>query len=151
MWLPLLATALLVTSSQAPVTQTPPAPPEKAAPAAAAPVSAGSARDEKLPASESQAKAALDKTPRHGEYVDVKNPAGGPAIRTWVEYPERRDKAGVVLVHEIFGLSDWVRAVADREWQERHGRLLLGRGAELRLRGQPAGPRRCRRLLWHSA
>jgi len=40
-------------------------------------------------------------------------PSGG-AIRTWVSYPERSDKAGVVLViHEIFGLSDWVRGVAD--------------------------------------
>jgi carboxymethylenebutenolidase len=58
---------------------------------------------------------ALDKSPRHGEYVDVKNPAGGPAIRTWVMYPERKEKAGVVLViHEIFGLSDWARAVADQ-------------------------------------
>jgi carboxymethylenebutenolidase len=36
-------------------------------------------------------------------------------LRTWVVYPERKDKAGVVLVvHEIFGLSDWIRGVADR-------------------------------------
>ena len=110
MWLPLIATALLLSPQT-------PAPQEKAAPPATTPqtIAAPKPRDEKLPASEAQAKAALDKSPRHGEYVDVKNPAGGPAIRTWVQYPERKDKAGVVLViHEIFGLSDWARAVADQ-------------------------------------
>jgi carboxymethylenebutenolidase len=46
--------------------------------------------------------------------VDVKNPAGGAPIRTFVVYPERKDKAGVVIViHEIYGLSDWIRSVAD--------------------------------------
>ena len=71
------------------------------------------ARDQHLPPSEQTAKDALDHSPRHGEYVDVTVPSGG-AIRTWVSYPERPDKAGVVLViHEIFGLSDWVRGVAD--------------------------------------
>ena len=68
-----------------------------------------------LPAGEEGAKARLEKSPRHGEYVDVKNPAGGVPIRTWVVYPERKDKAGVViLIHEIFGLSDWLRGVADQ-------------------------------------
>jgi len=68
-----------------------------------------------LPPSESTAKAALEKSPRHGEYVDVKQPGGGPAIRTWISYPERKDKAGVVIViQEVFGLSDWLRGVADQ-------------------------------------
>lgn len=67
-----------------------------------------------LPPAEEGAKAALEQSPRHGEYVDIPYP-GHPPLRTWVVYPERRDKAGVVLVvHEIFGLSDWIRAVADR-------------------------------------
>ena len=68
-----------------------------------------------IPPAEEQAKAALEKSPRHGEWIDVKVPAGGAPIRTWVVYPERKEKAGVVLViHEIFGLSDWIRAVADQ-------------------------------------
>ena len=68
-----------------------------------------------LPASEQTAKERLEKSPRHGEYVDVKLPSGGAPIRTWVVYPERRTKAGVVIViHEIYGLSDWIRAVADQ-------------------------------------
>lgn len=67
-----------------------------------------------LPPSELTAKAALDSSPRHGELVDVPL-AGGIPLRTWIVYPERKDKAGVVLiVHEIFGLSDWIRGVADQ-------------------------------------
>lgn len=77
--------------------------------AAAAP-----ARDPNLPADETTAREALDHSPRHGEFLDVPGPGGTP-IRTWVVYPERADKAPVVLiVHEIFGLSDWIRAVADQ-------------------------------------
>jgi carboxymethylenebutenolidase len=68
-----------------------------------------------IPPAEEQAKAALEKSPRHGEYADVKVPGSPQAIRTWVVYPERKDKAPVVLViHEIFGLSDWIRSVADQ-------------------------------------
>ncbi len=84
------------------------------APAPAVAPAPAPARDESLPPSESQAKAALEKSPRHGEFVDVKMPSGAP-VKTWVVYPERKDRAGVVLViHEIFGLSDWIRAVADQ-------------------------------------
>jgi carboxymethylenebutenolidase len=122
MWNLILASALLITLGITPA-QSQPAPQAAPAdhqhhetPAAAAPGSAAAApRDEKLPASETQAKAALDKSPRHGEYVDIKLPGGGTPIRTWVVYPERKDKAPVViLIHEIYGLSDWIRAVADQ-------------------------------------
>jgi carboxymethylenebutenolidase len=68
-----------------------------------------------LPAAEEQAKASLNASPRHGEWVDVKVPGSPAPVRTWVVYPERRDKAGVVLViHEVYGLTDWIRAVADQ-------------------------------------
>jgi len=71
-------------------------------------------RSSALPPSEQTAKAALDSSPRHGELVDVPLTAGTP-LRTWIVYPERKDKAGVVMiVHEIFGLSDWIRGVADQ-------------------------------------
>src|SRR5262249_60706068 len=67
------------------------------------------------PAREATANAAREGPPRHGEYVDVKLDGGKAPIRTWIVYPERKDKAGVVIViHEIFGLSDWIRAVADQ-------------------------------------
>jgi carboxymethylenebutenolidase len=55
----------------------------------------------------------LKASPRHGEWVDIKMPSG-PALRSFVVYPERPDKAPVVLViHDIFGMSDWARAVGD--------------------------------------
>jgi carboxymethylenebutenolidase len=60
--------------------------------------------------------ASLDRikaSPRHGEWVDIKMPSG-PALRSFVVYPERSDKAPVVLViHDIFGMGDWARAVGD--------------------------------------
>jgi carboxymethylenebutenolidase len=74
-----------------------------------------SAPAQDIPAAEEQAKTALEKSSRHGEWIDVKMPSGGAPIKTWVVYPERDRKAAVVLViHEIFGLSDWVRSVADQ-------------------------------------
>ena len=55
--------------------------------------------------------AALKASPRHAEWVDIKMPDGTP-LKTWMVLPAKR--AGVVIViHEIFGLTDWVRAVAD--------------------------------------
>ena len=58
------------------------------------------------------AKAALDKSPRHREYVSVQ--AGGRVVNTFVVYPEVPTKAPViVLIHEIFGLSDWAKLMAD--------------------------------------
>jgi carboxymethylenebutenolidase len=58
------------------------------------------------------AKAKLDKSPRHQEWVKVKN--GGRTVDAFVVYPEVSGKAPVVLlIHEIFGLSDWARSMAD--------------------------------------
>jgi carboxymethylenebutenolidase len=72
------------------------------------------ARDPNLPADEGHAREALDQSPRHGEFIDVPVP-GDVTLRTWVSYPERPDRAGVVIViHEVFGLSDWIRGVADQ-------------------------------------
>ena len=54
----------------------------------------------------------LDKSSRHREYVPVVN--GGRLINTLVVYPEVKDKAPViVLIHEIFGVSDWFKLQAD--------------------------------------
>ena len=70
--------------------------------------------NEKLPPASDQALAVIDKSPRHGEWVDVPN-VNGPAIKSWVVYPERREKAPVVMViHTNQGLNDWARAVADQ-------------------------------------
>jgi carboxymethylenebutenolidase len=59
------------------------------------------------------ARAALAKSPRHGEFVTIKEP-NGRALQAWVVYPEVKEKAPVVvMIHEIFGQSDWAREMAD--------------------------------------
>jgi carboxymethylenebutenolidase len=68
-----------------------------------------------LPPGANTAAEDLKKSPRHGEYMDIKVPGASVPITTWVVYPERKEKAGVVIViHEIFGLTDWIRGVADQ-------------------------------------
>jgi carboxymethylenebutenolidase len=58
------------------------------------------------------AKSILDKSPRHQEWVKVKY--GSRTVDAFVVYPEVSHKAPVVLlIHEIFGLSDWARSQAD--------------------------------------
>jgi carboxymethylenebutenolidase len=58
------------------------------------------------------AKQKLDKSPRHREWVSIKH--GDRTVQAFVVYPEVKEKAPVVLViHEIFGLSDWARSMAD--------------------------------------
>ena len=56
----------------------------------------------------------LADSPRHGEFVNIDLPGSDVKLRSWVVYPERDDDAPVVIViHEIFGLTDWIRSVAD--------------------------------------
>jgi carboxymethylenebutenolidase len=71
-------------------------------------------RNPNLPPDNAAAKAQIESSPRHGEWVDIKQ-ASGPALKSWVVYPQRSTKAPVVIViHEIFGMQDWVRGVADQ-------------------------------------
>src|SRR2546421_13091891 len=59
------------------------------------------------------AKARLEKSPRHLEWVKVKH--GNREINCYIAYPQVKDKAAaVVVIHEIFGLTDWVRGVTDQ-------------------------------------
>lgn len=69
-----------------------------------------------LPASNSTAEARLKASPRHGEWVKIAwEPGSADSLMAWVVYPASRAKAPVVVVvHEIFGLSTWVRSVADQ-------------------------------------
>ncbi|HSI34320.1 MAG: dienelactone hydrolase family protein [Phycisphaerae bacterium] len=68
-----------------------------------------------LPPGEKDAKARLNSSSRHGEMVDVAIPGTVTKVRSYVVYPERKEKAPVVIViQEIFGLSDWIRSVADQ-------------------------------------
>jgi len=79
-----------------------------AAPAALSP------QNDAIPPDADQAKGALARSSRHGEWIDLKLADGGKLV-TWVVYPEKKEKAGaVIVIHEIFGLTDWVRGVADQ-------------------------------------
>ena len=58
------------------------------------------------------AKARLEKSPRHLEWITVKH--GDREVGCYIGYPEVKGKATAVLViHEIYGLSDWARTVVD--------------------------------------
>ena len=102
----------------------------------AAPAQPAAARNANLPPSGDNNGAAaieqLKSSPRHGEWVDIKGTDGTP-IKSFVVYPERREKAPVVIVvMEIFGLSDWIRGVADQLAKEGYIAIapdfLSGRG-----------------------
>jgi len=87
---------------------------EHAEPAPAAAPAAAATPSAALPGSALTVAERLQRSPRHGEWVMVRTPAGD-SVRAWVVYPERSTRAPVVLVvHEIFGLSTWVRGVADQ-------------------------------------
>jgi carboxymethylenebutenolidase len=54
----------------------------------------------------------LNSSPRHGEWIDMKS--GDGTVKGFIVYPERKDKAPVVIViQEIFGLTDWLRSMCD--------------------------------------
>lgn len=82
-----------------------------------APAPAGAVGSMALPPGAGEASARLAASPRHGEWVMVGTGLAAPddSVRAWVVYPQRADKAPVVVVvHEIFGLSTWIRSVADQ-------------------------------------
>ena len=59
------------------------------------------------------ATAALEKSPRHGEWIEVRQ--GERTLRCFVVFPEVKGKApAVIVIHEIFGLTDWARSLADQ-------------------------------------
>ncbi|HEX5725980.1 MAG TPA: dienelactone hydrolase family protein, partial [Longimicrobiaceae bacterium] len=77
-------------------------------------------------------------SPRHGEWAMVSVDGGADSVRAWVVYPERRDRAPVVIVvHEIFGVSNWIRAVADQLAAD--GFIAIAPDL-LTMRSVPAGP-----------
>lgn len=61
-----------------------------------------------------EAPAQLTASPRHGEWITIST-GPGDSVRAWVVYPERTTRAPVVVViHEIYGLSPWIRGVTDQ-------------------------------------
>ena len=98
---PMIMMATLLMSAIAACAQEPAASHSEHA-AAAPPAAAGQA----------WAKQKVEASPRHHEWVNVK--AGNRAVSCFVVYPEVKNKAtAVVVIHEIFGMSDWVQMLTD--------------------------------------
>lgn len=58
------------------------------------------------------AKSKLEKSPRHLEWVDVKQ--GDRTIKCFIAYPEaKKSRPAILVIHEIFGLSNWARELCD--------------------------------------
>ena len=70
--------------------------------------------DTTLPPDAEHSLTRLNASPRHGQWVMIQT-ATGDSLHAWIVYPERSTKAPVVVViHEIFGMSTWIRAVTDQ-------------------------------------
>lgn len=91
-----------------------------------------------IPASNNAAAARLAASNRHAEWVTIALEPGSPdSVMAWVVYPERQTRAGVVVVvHEIFGLSTWVRGVADQVAAD--GFIAVAPDFLTRVRGGPS-------------
>ncbi len=88
------------------------------------------------------AKARLEASPRHQQYDKVKQ--GDREIECFVVYPEVKDKAtAVVLIHEIFGLSDWVKSAADQLAEAKLRHLLRTALRRARFTVTPLSRREC--------
>jgi carboxymethylenebutenolidase len=62
---------------------------------------------------QSWAKARVDNSRRHLEWVDVKH--GNRTVKCFVAYPEASGKTqAVIVIHEIFGLTEWVKSICDQ-------------------------------------
>jgi carboxymethylenebutenolidase len=110
-----------------------------AAPMAA--VSSSSQQNPALPPSNDAAAERVKNSPRHGEWVKIAyEPGSSDSLMAWVVYPFSKNanqKAPVVVVvHEIFGLSTWVRGVADQAAAD--GFIAIAPDFLSRVRGGPS-------------
>lgn len=59
------------------------------------------------------AKSRVQNSPRHLEWITLKQ--GDRELKCFIGFPERKDKApAIVLIHEIFGHTDWVQGMVDQ-------------------------------------
>ncbi len=98
-----------------------------------------SAFDESLPPSNNAAEARLSASPRHSEFVKIPwRPGSSDSLMAFIVYPKTANAKTpvVVVVHEIFGLSTWVRGVADQVAAE--GFIAIAPDLNSRVRGGPS-------------
>lgn len=91
-----------------------------------------------IPAGAQDAEARLKASNRHAEWVKIPwAPGSRDSLMAWVVYPASTKKAPVVVViHEIFGLSTWVRGVADQLAAD--GFIAVAPDLLSRVRGAPS-------------
>jgi carboxymethylenebutenolidase len=92
-----------------------------------------------LPPSAMHTNARLASSPRHGEWVRVAwEPGSKDSIQAWIVYPTNSSAKApvVVVIHEIFGLSNWVRAVTDQVAAD--GFIAIAPDLNSRVRGGPS-------------
>jgi carboxymethylenebutenolidase len=92
-----------------------------------------------LPPSNNAAKARLASSPRHAEWVKIPwEPGSSDSLMAWIVYPSTTTARTpvVVVVHEIFGLSSWVRGVADQVAAD--GFIAIAPDLVSRVRGGPS-------------
>lgn len=107
--------------------------------AALANANAGGQGNTALPPSNIHAAARIAASPRHAEWVKVAwEPGSKDSLMAWIVYPSTSNAKTpvVVVVHEIFGLSTWVRGVADQVAAE--GFIAIAPDLESRVRGGPS-------------
>ena len=92
-----------------------------------------------LPPSNNASAARLAASPRHAEWVKIAwEPGSADSLMAWVVYPSTANAKTpvVVVVHEIFGLSTWVRGVADQVAAD--GFIAIAPDLISRVRGGPS-------------
>ena len=92
-----------------------------------------------LPASNSTPRRALAASPRHAEWVKIPwEPGSSDSLMAWIVYPSTSNAKTpvVVVIHEIFGLSTWVRGVADQVAAD--GFIAIAPDLVSRVRGGPS-------------
>ena len=108
----------------------------------AAPSTANSASQGNMslpPSNNIDAAARLAASPRHGEWVKIAwEPGSKDSLMAWIVYPSTSNAKSpvVVVVHEIFGLSTWVRGVADQVAAD--GFIAIAPDLDLTVRGGPS-------------
>jgi carboxymethylenebutenolidase len=105
-------------------------------PGAAASMAQGPAN---LPPSNNTAAARLAASPRHSEWVKIAwEPGSNDSLMAFIVYPStsRPKTPVVVVIHEIYGLSTWVRGVADQVAAE--GFIAIAPDLNSRVRGGPS-------------
>ena len=108
---------------------------------AAPPAATGSALqdDPNLPPSNNTAPARLAASTRHSEWVKVAwEPGSKDSLMAFIVYPKTANAKTpvVVVIHEIFGLSTWVRGVADQLAAQ--GYIAIAPDLVSRVRGGPS-------------